>query len=72
MIAFIRNRSIRSIAALAATLSATMEDAPAEPKNDEEFIKQFSAKMDEKEKAAAAAKGDEAKPKPVSKKEEGC
>jgi hypothetical protein len=72
MIAFIRNRSIRSIAAFAATLSATMEDAPAEPKNDEEFIKQFSAKMDEKEKAAAAGdgEGDEAKPKPVSKKEE--
>lgn len=70
MIAFIRNRSIRSIAAVAATLSATMEDAPAEPKNDDEFIKQFSAKMDAKEKAAAAGEGDEGKPKPVSKKEE--
>lgn len=70
MIAFIRNRSIASLAAVAAMISATMEETVEAPKNDEEFIKQFSAKMDAKDKEAAAPKGDEGKPKPVSKKEE--
>lgn len=68
MIAFIRNRSIASLAAFAATMSATMEETVEAPKNDEEFIKQFSAKMEAEEKAATG-KGDEGKPKPVSKKE---
>lgn len=62
----IRNSYIASIAALAASLNATMEDAPAEPKNDAEFIKAFAAKADAAE-AAEKVKRDEAKPAPVTK-----
>lgn len=60
-----RNPTTALIAALARSLNARMEDAPPEPKNDEEFIKQFSAKM-EKAEAAKPAEGDEPEPEPVS------
>lgn len=49
-----RNSHIAGLAILALSLKATMEETPAEPKNDEEFIKQFSGRMEEKEAAENA------------------
>jgi len=69
-----RNSYIASLAATALFLKATMEETPADPQNDTEFVKQFVAKAEAKEaadKAAdKAAKGDEAKPAAVSKGKE--
>lgn len=75
-----RSSYIGSIAAIALSLKATMEDtATADPQNDTEFVKDFSARMEKKEAAekaerektapakTAPAKRDEAKPAPVSK-----
>lgn len=78
-IALFRSHSIGMIAALASSIHATMEETVAEPKSDEEFIKQYSAKLDATEKVEAEkakgekVKGDEGKEKPVSKeKDEGA
>ena len=68
-IALFRSTSIACLAITAAALKATMEETATEaPKNDEEFIKQFSAKMEEKEKAEA--EGDDSDSQPVSKGKE--
>lgn len=73
-----RNPVIGSIALIAASIDATMEDtATADPQNDTEFVKQFVAKAEQKEAAekaarekAAPTKRDEGKPAPVSKVKE--